>query len=517
MSLVVIKTGRLDYERGVTLQERLVERAWADPTSEYLVLCEHPAVITMGRSASSAHLLAGAEELGRRGVSVHEVSRGGDVTYHGPGQLVGYPIVNLRKRQLGVRDYLRRLEETVIRALAGFGIEGRRDPEYTGVWVGDEKVCAIGVAVRRWVTYHGLALNVTTDLKDFGMITPCGIVGRGVTSMEKILSGRGMATPTMDEVERAVVKAFAEVFAVEEVVEEPDVEGFLEGRRRFPPWMRKHLAAGSREGSVRGLLGELKLETVCANAACPNQCECFGRGLATFMILGRVCTRNCRFCAVSHGEPAAVDEDEPRRVALAAQRLGLRHVVVTSVTRDDLADGGAGHFAATIRALRDALGEDATIEVLTPDFAGKKGALETVLSAGPDVFNHNVETVERLYAVVRPGANYKRSLELLKRAKTIRPEVTTKSGLMVGMGETREELSGTLRDLREAGVELLTVGQYLAPTRGHHPVIRFVEPGEFEEIEKEALSLGFKGAACGPFVRSSYRAGEQLERSHGTG
>jgi len=517
MSLVVVKAGRLDYEKGVTLQERLVERVWASPEQEYLVTCEHPAVITMGRSASAQHVLAGREELSRRGVQVHEVSRGGDVTYHGPGQLVVYPVVNLSRRKLGVREYLRRLEEVVIRTLARFGIESGRDPEYTGVWVGPAKVCAIGVAVKRWVTWHGLALNVTTTLGDFRMIQPCGIVGRDVTSMERLLKARGEKTPPMDEVAQALVEAFAEVFDVAEMSETNDVAGLIAGRGKFPPWMRKQLPAAGHAGNVRALLEELKLETVCGNAVCPNQCECFARGTATFMILGRVCTRNCRFCAVASGKPGPVDAEEPGRVAEAAKRLGLKHVVVTSVTRDDLPDGGAGHFAATIGALRQVLAEGATIEVLTPDFGGDAEALKQVLNAGPDVFNHNMETVVRLYPVIRPGAGYTRSLEVLRAARSIRPGVVTKSGLMVGLGETREELREALADLRQAGVELLTLGQYLAPSAAHHPVIRFVSPEEFEEMEREALEMGFGGAACGPFVRSSYRAGHLLEALRSAG
>ena len=200
MKLVVVDAGRLDYARGVQLQERLLDRTWAEATTEYLVLCEHAPVITLGRSASKENVLAGTERLRRKGVELHEVSRGGDVTYHGPGQVIGYGIVNLAERHLGVRAYLRELEEVVIRALAGFGIQAGRDPDYTGVWVGNDKVCAIGVAVRRWVTYHGFALNVNTDLDDFEMIRPCGIVERGVTSMERILSARGEAVPSMETV-----------------------------------------------------------------------------------------------------------------------------------------------------------------------------------------------------------------------------------------------------------------------------------------------------------------------------
>ena len=375
MKLSVVNAGQLGYERGVRLQERLVERTWADPTTEYLLLCEHPRVITLGRSASAENVLAGTDRLRNAGIALHEVTRGGDVTYHGPGQVVGYPIVNLRQRRLGVRQYLRKLEEVVIRALAAFDVHARRDPDYTGVWVDGEKICAIGVAVRRWVTYHGFALNVNTDMRDFDLICPCGIADRGVTSLEKVLSERGRDVPSTDSVHEALLSAFAEVFPVDEVVRETDVERLLDGRRRFPPWLRKRLPTGARDVSVRKLLSELKLTTVCSSAACPNQCECFSRGTATFMILGDVCTRNCRFCAVTHGKPGPPEPDEPDRVAEAAVRLKLKHVVVTSVTRDDLPDGGAEQFAATTRAIRKRLGQDVTIELLVPDFLGDAAAL----------------------------------------------------------------------------------------------------------------------------------------------
>lgn len=511
--LSVLSAESVEYGRAVKLQLELVERAAADPETEYLLLLEHPSVITLGRTADAAHVLLDKAALARCGVAIFESSRGGDVTWHGPGQLVGYPIVSLARRKVGVREYLRKLEDVVIGVLADFAIDAGRDPEHTGVWVNGRKVCAIGVAVRHWVTYHGFALNVDPDMRAFSMITPCGIADKGVASMAQLLRERdsGATVPTMHEVREAVARHFARVFPMDAVqAEDPAV--FLDGRKRFPPWMRKRVRPGATADGVRELLTELKLATVCQSAVCPNQCECFGERTATFMILGRTCTRNCRFCAVAEGQPASPEPDEPERVARAAARLGLRHVVITSVTRDDLADGGADVFARTIAAVRTALPQ-ASIEVLVPDFQGDDAAIARVSAARPDVLNHNVETVKRLYGRVRPGAKYERSLELLRRARELNPETVTKSGLMVGLGETRLELRRTFRDLRQAGVELLTVGQYLAPTREHHPIIRFVTPEEFREMEEEALELGFVGAACGPFVRSSYRAGELFQRA----
>jgi len=286
---------------------------------------------------------------------------------------------------------------------------------------------------------------------------------------------------------------------------------FSKTRDRFPPWLRKRVPAEGNAKRVRDLLRGLDLRTVCQSAHCPNLCECFQRGTATFMILGSVCTRNCAFCAVDHGAPAAPDPDEPARLAAAAADMKLRHVVVTSVTRDDLPDGGAEQFRRTILALRRRPG--CTVETLTPDFQGAAAALDRVVSARPDVFNHNVETAPRLYPDVRPSANYRQSLDVLARARNNLADGFTKSGLMVGLGETRDELLAVFEDLRAAGCDLLTVGQYLRPTPAHFPIARFVTPEEFAEYERDALRMGFLAVAAGPFVRSSYQAGEMLQRA----
>ncbi|HDI59322.1 MAG TPA: lipoyl synthase [Desulfobacteraceae bacterium] len=272
-----------------------------------------------------------------------------------------------------------------------------------------------------------------------------------------------------------------------------------------PAWLRKRLPSGPAYESVRRLLGKAGLHTVCQSARCPNQFECFTRHTATFMILGDHCTRDCRFCAVSHGPPEPVDPDEPRRVAEAAAHLGLRYVVVTSVTRDDLPDGGADLFAAVIHALRQRI-PGVRVEVLIPDFQGRRRALETVLAAGPVVLNHNLETVARLYPAARPQADYRRSLDLLARSRRAAPRILTKSGLMLGLGESEAEIRTALADLRAAGVQVLTLGQYLQPTAAHLPVARYLTPETFESWRREALAMGFAAVASGPFVRSSYRA-----------
>ncbi len=280
--------------------------------------------------------------------------------------------------------------------------------------------------------------------------------------------------------------------------------------RRLPPWLRRNLEPGGGHGETAHLIAELNLETVCSSAKCPNRLECWSQRTATFMILGNVCTRPCGFCSVPKGKTEELELDEPERVAEAARRLGLQHVVITSVTRDDLPDGGADHFRRTVEAVRAATG--AVVEVLVPDFIGKDGALEQLMAAKPDVFNHNTETVPRLYRTVRGRKSvYPWTLQLLADAKTILPSVKTKSGLMLGLGETRDELLDVFADLLDHGVDFLTLGQYLQPTLDSLPVERYVPPEEFDEIGSLARSMGFKQVASGPFVRSSYHAREMNE------
>ena len=276
-----------------------------------------------------------------------------------------------------------------------------------------------------------------------------------------------------------------------------------------PGWIRSKAPFNDRYTRLRGMLRELGLHTVCEEATCPNIGECFGRGTASFMILGDLCTRRCPFCDVAHGRPDPPDPGEPGNLAEAISRLALRYVVITSVDRDDLRDGGAGHFAACIAAIRDKA-PDTTVEVLVPDFRGRlERALDELESSLPDVFNHNLETVPRLYREARPGADYAHSLLLLKRFKERHPDLVTKSGIMVGLGEDDGEIYEVMEDLREHDVDMITVGQYLQPSRGHLPVRRYVEPAQFERYAKVATRLGFSNAACGPLVRSSYEADRQ--------
>jgi lipoic acid synthetase len=292
------------------------------------------------------------------------------------------------------------------------------------------------------------------------------------------------------------------------VVEAP--LNFVRPREPKPEWLKVRAPGSDNYLRLRGIMRGLKLNTVCEDAHCPNIGECWHHGTATFMILGDVCTRACSYCAVAHGRPTELDLDEPRRVAEAVQAMGLQYAVVTSVDRDDQADGGAGIFAATIREIRR-LRPDTRVEVLIPDFKGDAAPLRTVLDARPDVLNHNTETVPRLYRMARSGGKYTRTLELLDRARTYAPDIPTKTGLMVGLGEEHDELVEVFRDLRGVGVSILTIGQYLRPSPAHTPMTRYYHPDEFRALKDAALALGFVHVEAGPLVRSSYHAHEQAE------
>jgi len=280
-----------------------------------------------------------------------------------------------------------------------------------------------------------------------------------------------------------------------------------------PHWLKRKIYSGATCLKVKSLLHDFKLNTVCEEARCPNAGECFSRGTATFLILGNLCTRTCGFCAIEHGPPKEPDSDEPYNVAKAVQRLGLNYVVITSVTRDDLPDGGAEHFDRTINEIRKRV-PGACIEVLVPDFQGSKAAIKTIVESRPDVINHNIETVPRLYPIARPEADYYRSLSLLELVHQYAPDITTKSGLMLGLGESSGEVREAMRGLLDVNCSILTLGQYLQPSGKHLPVRRFVTPQQFDWWKAETLKMGFKGVASGPFVRSSYNARELYESSH---
>jgi lipoic acid synthetase len=281
---------------------------------------------------------------------------------------------------------------------------------------------------------------------------------------------------------------------------------------RLPDWFKQKMPTPQAMNNMQNMLKDLHLHTVCQSALCPNIGQCFSKQTATFMILGDTCTRNCTFCAVNKGVPQILDRDEPENIAKAVSRLSLKHVVITSVTRDDLADGGANHFARVINRLKES-NHELIIEVLIPDFKGSLASLEAVVKAAPEVVNHNIETVPRLYPSVRPMANFQRSVDLLANVKRINHEMTTKSGIMVGLGETREEILNALDALRKAECDLLTIGQYLQPSTAHHPIVRFVRPEEFADLARVAQEMGFRDVASAPLVRSSFNAAHLYSRS----
>ena len=520
--------GQVPYHEAEQLQRALHARA----TDDYLLLLEHPHVFTLGTTANPAHVLAHPADVG---AALVHADRGGDVTYHGPGQLVGYPIVTLPDWRDGLRDvvgYVRSLEGVLIAALATFGVTAHRESRYPGVWVGDEKIAAVGVKVARGRTRHGFALNVDPELSMFAHIVPCGIRNRGVTSLARVLG----EAPDMRAVVDAVVAEFARSFALDGVerqdvvwrerpedlsaftrestgdatpvrllgrLAEAGVEPGTEPPARRPEWMRVRADLGRGYRETKRLMRELDLHTVCEEAGCPNIYECWADHTATFMILGDRCTRACGFCLVDTRKPLPLDPDEPVRVAAAIAHLGLEHAVITSVARDDVPDGGAAAFAATIRATRTRT-PTTRVEVLIPDCKGDPDALGVIFEARPDVLNHNLETVARLQRAARPSAAYARSLAVLARAKDA--GLRTKSGLVLGMGETEVEVRGAIADLHNVGVDVLTVGQYLRPSSRHLPVVRWWTPDEFTAFGAFASDLGFDHVESGPLVRSSYHA-----------
>jgi lipoic acid synthetase len=279
---------------------------------------------------------------------------------------------------------------------------------------------------------------------------------------------------------------------------------------RKPPWLKVQAPGGSNYLRLKNLMRELDLHTVCEEAHCPNVGECWQHGTATFMILGDVCTRNCAYCAVAHGKPPKFDPAEPERVAEAAAQMSLQHVVLTSVDRDDLPDFGAWAFAETIRRIKDKV-PGCSVEVLVPDFQGRESSIQTVLDARPDIYNHNTETVPRLYKKCRPGGRYERVMQIFRTAKRIAPNIPTKTGIILGMGETLEEVELVMRDLREVDVDILTLGQYLRPSENHHPIDRYVTPEEFRRMREIGMAMGFRHVESGPLVRSSYHAWEQVQ------
>jgi lipoic acid synthetase len=536
--------GRVAYREALALQHGLFEHG----VDQHLLLLEHPHVFTYGPSADVANnLRCDPREVGAELV---EVQRGGDVTYHGPGQLVGYPMLSLAAKhgQSGFADtraYIYSVEQVVIDTLQELGLRDvGRMGEFPGVWVEPDglrprKICAIGVRVAKGSTdrrtMHGFALNVSTDLAYMRQhIVPCGIPDYDVTSLHE--EGFSMSMrDVVDVIARHAADAWgggnatrADVAWVqrpedlsafsrgegpgERLTRRLDQAGVTEGLSislRKPEWLRPRVHHGPEVLQTKKTLRDFNLVTVCEEAGCPNLSECWADGTATFMVLGERCTRACGFCLVDTRKPLAADSDEPARVAEAVKRMGLEFAVLTMVARDDLDDGGMQHVADCIAAIRSSCPET-SIETLVSDAKGAE-ALDLLLAARPDVFNHNIETVARLQRAVRPSAGYARSLSVLARARAA--GLTTKSGIIVGMGETMDEVRETLVDLASVGVQIVTIGQYLRPTTHHLPVARWVEPAEFDDLRAFGERIGLRHVEASPLTRSSYHARDAHHRA----
>jgi lipoyl synthase len=552
--------GRVRYGDAHALQKAL----WAAPPGDdWLLLQEHPHVFTLGVRADRANILVDPASVGAELVVA---DRGGDVTYHGPGQLVGYPIRTVPTRVGSTPAYVHGIEQLLIDTLADLGLPGTgRLPDYPGVWVDPagpdpRKIAAIGVRLSKGRSMHGFALNVSPDLAYFGHIVPCGIADKAVTSlaaegidvsmrdaldalMARVGSGWGYdrverhdvawRVPTSDlapfsrgEGPGVAVPVTAPHSASQSdsggagagaapAASQPvrllgrlaqagvDPAAGLDIETRKPEWLRVKAKMGEEYRSLKKNLRQLELVTVCEEAGCPNIYECWADGTATFMILGESCTRACGFCLVDTHKPLPPDPGEPARVAEAVVRLGLAHAVITMVARDDLADGGASAVAATIDAIHQA-SPGTAVEVLISDVKGDPAALDVIFAARPEVLAHNTETVLRLQRAVRPSASYARSLSVLARARSA--GLTTKSGIMVGIGEDTEEVIATLADLAGIGVDIVTIGQYLRPTSNHLPVARWWTPEEFTNLKRAGEALGVTHVESSPLTRSSYHA-----------
>ena len=515
--------GKVRYRDALAVQQAINKHERGD----YLLLLEHHPVYTMGIRASLDNLKTNPETIG---AELEEANRGGDITFHGPGQLVGYPLLKLKgKRGGGMADtaaYVNEIESLLIETCKDLGIEDvGRIERYTGVWVnpnGPEprKIAAIGVRLNKARTMHGFALNVNPDMTFYDHIVPCGITEYGVTSLEK----EGINT-TMKEVVDLVSEKAERLWSQRKAIRadvlwgnETNTDKSLvqigidqTAKRRKPEWMKVKLETGPEYRRLKKLIEEKQLVTVCEEAGCPNIFDCWNDGTATFMIGGERCTRACGFCLVDTRKPKPLDIYEPKRVAMAVAEMGLRHAVVTSVARDDLKDGGAEHFAMTINMIRE-INPETKIEVLIPDFKGDPESLNTIFEAKPDVLNHNIETVPRLQRRVRPSAGYARSLSVLARAN--KENFITKTSLMVGLGEQESEIDECLVDLAAIGCDIVTIGQYLRPSPQHLPIKKWVNPIAFKRWKNIGENLGISHVEASPLTRSSYHARQAFESTN---
>lgn len=527
--------GRVAYREVLALQTALFEHG----REQHLLLLEHPHVFTYGpRAELEKNLKCDPAEVGADFVAV---KRGGDITYHGPGQLVGYPILNL-ENAIGATAHVCSVEQLVIDALTELGVKNAgRLSGFAGVWLDADndrrrKISAIGVRLAHGRTMHGFALNVDPDMTYMRQhIVPCGVAEYPVTSLKeegidvsmqdvvKIVSRLAIERWGGGEAEQQEVawvhrpedlSRFSRGEGPGEPVRmlgrlaDAGVDGGVDLSERKPEWLRPKVQIGTEVLKIKRTLSELKLVTVCEEAGCPNLSECWKDGTATFMVLGERCTRACGFCLVDTRKPELPEADEPQRVAEAVASMGLTHAVLTMVARDDLTDGGFDHVAECVRAIRER-NPLTRIETLVSDAKGDVASLQLLFDARPDVFNHNIETVARLQRAVRPSAGYARSLGVLSAAKAA--GLVVKSGLVLGMGETSEEVDGCLADLAGIGVNIVTIGQYLRPTTHHTPVARWIHPDEFTRWKQVGESLGIGHVESSPLTRSSYHAKQSAD------
>jgi len=516
-NLLQIQDCRLaDYRETLQLQHQLRDKRQKEHISDTVLIAEHHPVITLGARKTANKLVVSCNELNKKGIELVETRRGGGITAHNPGQLVFYPILNLQQLDLGLSEYVRKLEQIGIELLAQLSVSAQRKNGFPGLWLGDKKIASVGVRLSRTVTFHGMAINIQNDLSIFDLFVPCGLEGVEMTSVMKETGKRY----SMEQVKRYLIRSLRHNLSnsnrIRDTRYEPRATSHKRPatsrvRRKLPPWLRRPLPAGKTYNRTKDILNSLGIETICTNANCPNTPDCWSRGTAAVLILGNICTRGCKFCSVATGKPEAADPSEPQRLTELVEQLALKYLVITSVTRDDLPDGGAGHFRNCINTIRDRC-PDVKFEILTPDFRScQKQAIELLRDALPFVFAHNIETVASLYRLARAGADYQTSLNLLKLAKQNYPNTTTKSSIMLGLGETDAEIEQVLKDLRSVGCDRITIGQYLKPSRNCLDVVEYIPPEKFDCWKHKAASLGFSRCLCEPFARSSYLA----EQDHG--
>jgi len=512
----IINCGLKDYQSILTLQENTLQDLLSGTGKDTIFIVEHQPVITLGARDSANKLTKDINTIKQAGIEIFQTRRGGGTTAHNPGQLVVYPIINLKKHSLGVSDFVHLLEKIGIEFLKELGLSCSVKKGFPGLWIETAdytdytdiirnknplnprnpwlKIASIGVEVKKWITCHGIAININNDLSVFDLIVPCGLENVKMTSAQIELGKKIDIKTAKNTLKTILTKYFIKG-------NEPET------KRRLPEWLKRPLPAGDNYNNTAATLNRLGIQTICTNANCPNKGQCWSKGTATALILGNICTRNCKFCSVTKGgSPRPPDKTEPQRIAELVKQLNLKYLVITSVTRDDLPDGGASQFRDCLNAVRQRV-SDIKFEILVPDFKNyQKQALEILADALPFVFSHNLETVSRLYETARSGADYQTSLNLLEMAKKLLPDTPTKSAIMLGLGETDDEIEQVLADLRNVHCDRIAIGQYLKPSKNSLDVVEYVHPEKFDYWAVRAKQLGFNWVMSSPFTRSSYNA-----------